>query len=327
MGRPVPARALAKLLLMGILCFCEHHTLPQKATKRHTVEVDLLHQKRSRPGAPGDGLSRMSLNRVGRLLVVGLMVLIPLGCQGRMIHPAPRYVAGVVALLPAQIQPIVYRTSEGAQTSFSFVPSGPVPEHLWLVCSGNASYALAWPELLAEYGDPQAGYLLLDYPGYGVNEGAGSPRALQDAAAAAVEAWRLHLGISRAELDRRMGVLGHSLGAAAALQYAALHPVQRIIVAAPFTTMVAMGHHVLFWPCGYLIWHRYDNVARLEDIARQVPRPSLTIVHGDADTVIPVTMSAELAEPWPEWAHRQVIHGRTHNNIAVDAVTLTNGAR
>lgn len=294
------------------------------------MEDGLLQPKRSRPGAPGDRLLGMSLKRMGCLLVVSLMVLIPLGCQGRMIHPAQRYTAGkagVVASLPPQIQPVVYHTSEGDQTSFSFVPRGPVPERLWLVCNGNASCALAWSGMLSEYGDPHAGYLLFDYPGYGVNEGSASPFAVQEAAVAAVEAWRLHLQLSRPELDRRMGVLGHSLGAAAALQYAAVHSVRRIIVAAPFTSMVDMGHHLLFWPCGYLIWHRYDNVAQLAEIARQVPRPSIIILHGAADTVIPPDMSAKLAQSWPEWVHRRVIAEQTHNDIAIDAVRLLHSAQ
>jgi len=223
--------------------------------------------------------------------------------------------------VPATVEPLRYETDQGKQVSFWRKPKGGgEATRIWLMCSGNGSYALQWVDLLAMVRDPDAGYLLLDYPGYGFSEGSCTPERILAASEAAVSALAVHLGLPREQLDARLSVLGHSLGCAAALQYAARHPVQRIILAAPFTTMVEMGHRIVFWPCGQLVWHRFDNVARLAEISQQQPRPPIEIVHGADDLMIPARMSAELAAPYPDWIKRTVIPGVDHEEIAVDAV-------
>jgi uncharacterized protein len=265
--------------------------------------------------------------RLARAL--GIFALVPLGvvvlgmaaCQGRLIHPGQRYAQEMWDKVPPGLEPLRYRTGEGDQVSFYQQPrSGGEPKRLWLVCNGNGGYALQWPDLLPAAKDADAGYLLLDYPGYGFSEGSSSPARILAASEGAVEALRSRLALPPGEFDARLGVFGHSLGAAAALQYAARHPVRRIVLAAPFTTMVAMGHRMLFWPCGQLIWHRYDNVDRLAEISRQTPRPPVLIIHGGDDAMIPPAMSEELAEPYAGWIERRVVPGVDHDEIVLDAV-------
>ncbi|MBN8525508.1 MAG: alpha/beta fold hydrolase [Planctomycetes bacterium] len=242
-------------------------------------------------------------------------------CQGRLIYPGQRYAQVMWERIPPDIEAVKYRTDQGEQVSFYKKPrSGGEPKRLWLVCNGNGGYALAWPDLLPMAHDREAGYLLLEYPGYGFSEGSCTPARILASSEAAVDALRSRLALPPGEFDARLSVFGHSLGAAAALQYAARHRVQRIVLAAPFTTMVDMGHHLLFWPCGQLIWHRFDNVARLAEVARQEPRPSVLILHGGDDTMIPPAMSAELAAPYSGWVERRVVPGVDHDDIVLDAV-------
>lgn len=255
------------------------------------------------------------------LLPLGIVVLGMASCQGRLIHPGQRYAQEMWDKVPPTLEPLRFHTGEGDQVSFYQRPqSGGEPKRLWLVCSGNGGYALQWPDLLPAAKDADAGYLLLDYPGYGFSEGSCSPAHILAATEGAVQALRERLQLPPGEFDARLGVLGHSLGAAAALQYAARHPVRRIILAAPFTTMVDMGHKMLFWPCGQLIWHRYNNVDRLAEISRQQPRPSVLIIHGLDDRMIPPAMSEELAAPYAGWVERQVVPGVDHDDIVLDAV-------
>lgn len=257
------------------------------------------------------------------LLPLGIVVLSMAACQGRLIYPGQRYSEVMWEKIPSTLEPLRYETGEGRQVSFWRKPlGGGEAKRIWLVCNGNGGYALAWPDMLATVRDPEAGYLLFEYPGYGFCEGSCSPARILAASEAAVETLRGHLGLTREQLDARLSVLGHSLGCATGLQYAARHPVQRIILAAPFTTMVEMGHRTLFWPCGQLIWHRFDNVARLAEIARQSPRPAVEIVHGSDDTMIPPEMSERLAAPYPGWVQRQVVPGGDHETVAIDAVQL-----
>jgi pimeloyl-ACP methyl ester carboxylesterase len=261
----------------------------------------------------------------------GLFVLLPLGvvllgmasCQGRLIYPAPRYAQVMWEKLPPDCVPLRYETGEGKQVSFYQRPrSGGEAKRLWLVCSGNGGVALGWHDLLMDNADADAGFLLFDYPGYGFCEGSCTPGRILTASEAAVEALRVHLGLDRATLDARLGVLGHSLGAAAGLQYAARHPVRRIVLAAPFTTMVEMGHRQLFWPCGQLVWHRFDNRARLTEALAREPRPPVDILHGEDDEFIPPEMGRELAEAHPSLVRFHLVPGADHDTVAIDAAKL-----
>ena len=259
-----------------------------------------------------------------------LFVLIPLAvvilgmaaCQSRLIYPGQRYSQAMWEKVPPNVEPLRYETGEGKQVSFWRKPDSGEAKRIWLVCNGNGGYALAWPDLLLAIDDPDAGYLLFDYPGYGFSEGSCTPGRILAASEAAVDTLQRHLGLPREQLDARLAVFGHSLGAAAALQYAAKHPVRRIVLAAPFTTMVEMGHRMLFWPCGQLVWHRFDNVARLAEIAIHTPRPQVEIVHGKDDAMIPPAMSERLAAPWQGWVQRTVIPGVDHDDIAIDGLKL-----
>lgn len=260
---------------------------------------------------------------------IGLFALIPLGvvmlglasCQGRLIYASRRYDPVMWKKLPPACEAVRYETGQGRQVSFYQPPrSGGEPKRLWLVCCGNGGVALAWYDMMPFAPDPEAGFLLFDYPGYGFCEGSCTPGRILEASEAAVEALRGRLGLDRAELDRRLGVFGHSLGAATGLQYAARHPVRRIVLAAPFTSMVDMGHRTLFWPCGWLVWHRFDNRARLDEIATRPSPPPVAILHGDRDGFIPPAMGRELAESHPGFVTFTSVPNADHDDVAIDGV-------
>ncbi|MEK7413977.1 MAG: alpha/beta fold hydrolase [Planctomycetota bacterium] len=269
-------------------------------------------------------LNRSRLKRAATLFVAAPLAVVCLGltaCQGRLIYPAPRYAQVMWDRLPPTLEPLRYETDQGKQVSFYQRPAaGGAPDRLWLVCSGNGGVALTWPDFLATAPDLHAGFLLLDYPGYGFSEGSCTPARILRASEAAVEALRQHLNLTQEQIDQRLGVFGHSLGAAAVLQYAAQHPVRRIILVAPFTTMVQEVHHVLFWPMGWMVWHRFDNEDRLNEIAAHKPRPPVDIIHGDIDHMIPPEMGQQLAEQHPDWIRFTLIPGADHNDVADDAV-------
>jgi pimeloyl-ACP methyl ester carboxylesterase len=115
------------------------------------------------------------------------------------------------------------------------------------------------------------------------------------------------------EVHRRAGAVGHSLGAAAALQYAAKHPLRRLVLISPFTTMWAMAQRSVGWPLCELLTHRFDNPARLSEIAMR-GLPPTAIIHGDHDELIPLAMGRELAQAHPR-IHLSVIAGAGHIDV------------
>ena len=86
--------------------------------------------------------------------------------------------------------------------------------------------------------NPDTGYLLIDYPGYGISEGKPNPGSILENSEHALQT--LLKKKSWAADAARPCVLAHSLGGAAALQFAARNYVRKIILVSTFTTMDEM---------------------------------------------------------------------------------------
>jgi uncharacterized protein len=218
--------------------------------------------------------------------------------QDRMIYFPRSYGSADMRRLPAHAVKLSFLTSQGNQAAYYIPPrASPRSEQgrIWLVFGGNGTVALDWLDFVGGCPDTLAGFLLLDYPGYGECEGNPSPETILESSRNAVALLVQRLGISQTDLDPRLAVLGHSLGAAAALNFAAHHPVNRLVLIAPFTSLHDMARRSVGTPLCYLLRHDFDNRARLREVLSADPPPQVTIIHGGADQVIPVDMGRALA--------------------------------
>lgn len=185
-----------------------------------------------------------------------------------------------------------------------FIPAGArrpalVVMHGW---GGNAGMMLPLAAPLHA-----AGYslLLVDARCHGRSDDdsfASLPRFAEDIEAALV--WLA----GRPEVDPlALGVIGHSVGAGAALLAASRQSSIRAVVSlAAFAHPAAMmrrwlaGMHIPFWPLGAyilayvqrVIGHRFDDIAPCATIAR-ICCPTL-IVHGLADDTVPVAEARQI---------------------------------
>jgi pimeloyl-ACP methyl ester carboxylesterase len=187
-----------------------------------------------------------------------------------------------------------------------------------LLCGGNASLALDWLEIIEDYPDEETGFLLLDYPGYGNSQGRAGPEAILESAEAALAELAAGLGVDLREVEGRLQLMGHSLGAAAVLLYAGQHRVNGIVLVSPFTSLKDMATLVVGKPLNRTLRHDYDNRARLREIIARDPGVPITIFHGNHDKIIPVRMGRELAGLFPTIEYREVANG-DHNYILVTA--------
>ena len=84
-----------------------------------------------------------------------------------------------------------------------------------------------------------------------------------------------------------------------ALDFAAHHRVQQIVLVAPFTTLREEAATMVGGWIARLLIESYDNPANLRAIATRKPIPRVAIFHGTEDEVIPVRMGRELARAFP----------------------------
>lgn len=86
------------------------------------------------------------------------------------------------------------------------------------------------------------------------------------------------------------------------------------VLLAPFTSTMDMSRVVLGVPLGFLLWHRFDNEARLKEMDAR-GGASVAILHGGEDEVIPVAMSRKMAAELPSTVRFTEIPKARHNTI------------
>ena len=232
--------------------------------------------------------------------------------QDSLIYHPRRYAPAVLQQLPTGL--VGLRDNDGSLVGFYRPPhDGGSPQRLWLLFGGNADQALGWDAFADEHASVGCGFVMLEYPGFGACAGKPSPGNILAANERAVTLLATHLGLTVEEVHQRSGAVGHSLGAAAALQYAVKYPLRRLVLISPFTTMKAMAQRSVGWPICELLVHRYDNHARLADLA-VTGLPPITIIHGQEDNFIPMAMGRELAQEHPG-IHLSGIVGAGHNDV------------
>jgi uncharacterized protein len=248
-------------------------------------------------------------------MLVGLATLAVV-FQHRFIYFPVRYsTAQLKEARRAFVQEIRFRTSHGNQAAFFWRNdhSNIAPKNIWLMFGGNGDLALTWMSLIREFPNSDLGYLLIDYPGYGVCEGKPNPCAILENSERALQtlletkSWKMGA--------ERLCVLGHSLGGAAALQFAARNPVRRIILVSAFTTMDDMVRTQIHVRLGPLLRHRFDNVVSLKAILSQNELPEICIFHGEADDIVPSKMGRSLAQLDTNRIKFFEIPGAGHNDI------------
>ncbi len=222
-----------------------------------------------------------------------------------------------------------YTTEAGRQMAYYLAPTdGPAmpPERLWVLFGGISSLALDWLPWLRDAPREDTGYLLIDYPGYGLNEGVARARRILQSSLAALDALAKYVRADRRRLEKELNILGHSLGTGAALQFAVHVQVRKIILVSPFTDLRQLVTYRFGGLLGGLVNlinpEKYDNVQRLAELAARRSPPQVLIFHGDSDNVIPVRMGRELARLYPAMTTYRELKGVGHSGFFAKQMPL-----
>lgn len=238
--------------------------------------------------------------------------------QRQMIYFPIAYSEHYLSKLPGRMIELTYQISCGEQTVFYLPPRvnpQQKPEPLWVLFNGRAALALDWLELIKDFPDENAGFLLVEYPGYGKCKGKPSAKRILESNEAALMRLAQYLQADTTELEKHLNILGYSLGTGTSLQFAVRHPIERIILIAPFISLVDMARLAVGSPLCQLLIDRYDNRAHLGKLLKRSKPPVVHIFHGDADDTVPFSMGQELARLHREKIIFHHIPGSNHINI------------
>jgi len=236
-------------------------------------------------------------------------------------HPHP-YRANYHQLISTGVVELPFKTRAGSQTSFYLPPhdGSALPARLWVLFCGNGSLALDWLPLARRDQNAGDAFLLIDYPGYGKSEGWPNIANTGAAAEGALVALAARLGVGPGALEPRLNTMGHSLGAAAALDFASRHPqVGQIILFAPFTSLREEAATFISPLLSHLLIANYDNRAGLRQLAQRQPPPRVAIFHGLQDGMIPANMGRELSAEFPGFVTFHGIPEATHDTVVAEA--------
>jgi uncharacterized protein len=177
----------------------------------------------------------------------------------------------------------VLTTADGEKVIVWHVPAKP-GHPVVLYFHGNGDYLAGFFGRFRDLISDGTGIVALSYRGYGGSSGQPSEAGLlQDAAAAYA------FTVARYSADRIV-VWGFSLGTGVAVALAAEHPVGRLILEAPYTSIADVAAEK-FWfvPVRWLIRDPFHSDARIG----QVTAP-LLVMHGARDPVIPIAFGERL---------------------------------
>ncbi len=248
-------------------------------------------------------------------VIAAVPLLLLAGCQSQFIYFPRPYAAGITADWQQRTagKKIDFTTSQGKQRAF-LQGNLKSPRNLWIFCGGNGTVALDWSEWIAENAPQGDAWLLVDFPGYGDCEGSPNPTRIRESLKTVVPLAASELGWSEPPDPERLRFFGHSLGSAACLIAATEFGVQRGVLVSPFTSTMEMSGVLTGLPLGFLVWHRFDNPARLAELAARGPG-KVVILHGTDDEAIPVWMSRKLAAEQKSAVTLREIPGGRHNTI------------
>ena len=248
-----------------------------------------------------------------RVLLVAVLVLLLLlallwGFQRRLVFlPAGDQVPPAATALPGA-RDVTLTTQDRLALGGWHLPAA-AGRPTVLVAPGNAGNRAARAPLAAALGEHGLGVLLMDYRGYGGNDGAPSEGGLRRD----VRAARSFL-VDEAGIDAEQLVyLGESLGAAVAAELAVEHPPAALVLRSPFTSLTDVGRvHYPFLPVGALRRDRFDVGAAV----RQVDVP-VVVVLGTRDAVVPPEQSRAVARAAGGPTRVVEVDGADHNDRAL----------
>ncbi len=183
---------------------------------------------------------------------------------------------------------------------------------LIMLLHGNSGNVANWLAQTSFW--EQAGFdvFVLDYRGFGRSTGEPeNEQQLHD------DVWAAYQALAPAYQDKRLVIMGRSLGTGLAAKLAARIPSDLLVLVSPYASMQRMASERYPWVPGFAL--RYP--LRTDELLPQAKAGRTLILHGDRDDLIPLAHAQALHARYPA-AELVVVPGAGHNNMQASKLYL-----
>jgi len=197
------------------------------------------------------------------------------------------------------------KTSDGAQLNALHFKKE-TPKGVILYFHGNAGVLQGWGQIIEYFVDLNYDVIIMDYRGYGKSTGEKSMKHLYSD----TELWYEYA--KQYYNESEITVYGRSLGTTFATYVAAQHQPKKLILEAPFYSMVAIAtSRFSFLPIKYLLDYKFPTYQYIEKVSCPI-----TFYHGTYDNVIPYEQGNKLYESFNSDKKELIaIPNGGHNNL------------
>jgi len=250
---------------------------------------------------------------MAHLRIAGIITIVLLLCCGCHRHTSFIFKTNTEVNSPAELsdqlnhEEVWFTTQHGLRLHAWYI-DGVADKPMVLFFHGNAANIThRWPNVIDLH---QQGYsvFIFDYRGFGQSEGrANGEYDLHKDSLAALQYLK-----QRQWQQNQIIYYGRSMGAAVALQLALEEPPAALILEAPFTTLreEARFHSpILYHLFHWWLADEFNNLKRIPLL-----NTPLLLIHGEADTVVPFSMSQRLFHLAPKPKMFLAIPDAGHSN-------------
>lgn len=180
------------------------------------------------------------------------------------------------------------------------------PEGVILYFHGNARNLKRWGRIVQYFVDMNFDVFVMDYRGYGKSTGPLSEAAFYEDARACYNY------VLQRYAEEDITVYGRSLGSAMASKVASENQPKRLILEAPFYSVIDVAQRrVPIYPADKLLHFSFPNNEHLKNV-----NCPITIFHGTDDYVVPFSSGKKLADEFSDHKMELVtIEGGGHSNL------------
>ncbi|MEZ0261839.1 MAG: alpha/beta hydrolase [Alphaproteobacteria bacterium] len=199
-----------------------------------------------------------------------------------------------------------FLTVDGLQLHAWYTPPRDMGKPTILFLHGNSSNIKGFYPKAKIYIERGYGAFLCEYRGYGGNPGEPTEQGLYNDAEACLFALR-----DKGYGSWNLVYFGQSLGTGAAVDLAVKHPPKALVLESPYSSATAVAKlSYPLYPIDWMLQDKFDSISKIDKV-----KSRLFLVHGEADSLIPVREAARLFDKANSPKQFYSIAGGGHNDL------------